>query len=197
MDLSIERLKAAQWAAETLKKDFLIVDTETTDKTPATCEIVQISIIDKLGQTLFTSLVKPEGKISPQSIDVHHKTEELLADAPSWNLVYNQIKGVVENHLLIAYNEWFDHGVVDHVNSLHHLDPFNCTWDCAMKPFAQFYGEWDERRKLFRFKKLVDAITYFNLEVENAHDALGDVCMTLKVIKKMAEYYYASQLKLT
>ncbi len=44
-----------------IERDFVILDTETTGLDER-AEIVELSIIDKHGYTLFDSLIKPKGR---------------------------------------------------------------------------------------------------------------------------------------
>jgi DNA polymerase III epsilon subunit-like protein len=59
---------------------FLILDTETTDLHAA--EIVEIAIIDRLGNVLFKSLIKPTFPISDEVIEIHGITNEAVKIRP-------------------------------------------------------------------------------------------------------------------
>jgi DNA polymerase III subunit epsilon len=57
---------------------------------------------------------------------------------------------------------------------------------CAMKTYAKFYGAWNTTRREYGWQKLEQACKQQRIPVENAHNALGDVLMTLALVKKMA-----------
>ena len=53
-----------------IKSDFVILDTETTGLNER-AEIVELSIIDKNGNTLFDRLIKPKGHIPRDAEQIH------------------------------------------------------------------------------------------------------------------------------
>jgi hypothetical protein len=59
--------------------------------------------------------------------------------------------------------------------------------DCAMKQYAKFNGKWNSKYRSYVWHKLVNAVAQEGLVAENAHDAVGDVQMTLSLIHKIAE----------
>ena len=78
----------------------IFLDTETTGFRE-TDEVVEISIIDIDGETLFSSLVKPRIPIPPDAMRVHGITEQMVADAPVWADIYPNIKNHLTPHLHI------------------------------------------------------------------------------------------------
>ena len=56
-----------------------------------------------------------------------------------------------------------------------------------MKQYAKYNGKWNGKRRSYVWHKLGDAVLQEGLTVENAHDAVGDVKMTLALIHKISE----------
>ncbi|MNI49366.1 hypothetical protein D3C73_1039750 [compost metagenome] len=56
-----------------------------------------------------------------------------------------------------------------------------------MLAYAEFYGDWNEYKNSYRWKKLSDAAAQQRVVIDGqAHRALSDVQMTLGVIRAMA-----------
>ena len=62
--------------------DYIVIDTETTDKNPQTSELLQVSIIDSDGNVLFDSYFRPESSFWPEAMKVNHITSEMVKNAP-------------------------------------------------------------------------------------------------------------------
>jgi len=78
----IQRQEAVQWAYRLLQKDFVVLDTETTDLPLNGGEAIQIGIVDKEGHTLFNHLLKPKNPISLRAERIHHISNEKVKTAP-------------------------------------------------------------------------------------------------------------------
>ncbi|MEG4830898.1 3'-5' exonuclease [Microcoleus sp. F8-D3] len=90
-----DRVNAVLWAIEQLsQKDWVILDTETTGLYDA--EIVEIAIIDRLGEMLLDTLIKPTISIPAEAAYLHGITDEIVADAPSFPEVYPRIVEVLK-----------------------------------------------------------------------------------------------------
>jgi DNA polymerase III epsilon subunit-like protein len=183
--------KSVEWAYNLIEKEnFVVLDTETTDKFENGGEIIQLAVIDHNGSPLMNELLWPKsGKISPGAQAVHKISIESLAGKPTFNDIYTRLKTLTCDKIIIAYNVWFDKQVIELACKLYGLEQLPNSWECAMLQFAKFNGEWNDYRNDFKWKKLVEAVKGLNIEVKDAHDALGDVRMTLDVIKAMAHEY--------
>lgn len=170
-------------------QDFLILDTETTSLKRG--EIVQIAIINSLGETLLDTLVKPVKAIPADATAIHGITAEMCKDAPSWLDLAPKIKTLLEGKLLVVYNATYDRGMMHQTAELHGLPKTEwkevAEWFCAMEAYAEFYGEYNEWHGNYRWQRLSFAADNCGVEVANAHNALGDCLMTLGVVKHMIE----------
>ena len=190
IDFAREREEAIKWAFDLMHSGpFVVLDTETTNTLQNGGEVVQLSAVGSNGETLINQLIRPKGKMSPGAESVHHISMDRLQNKPAWNELYPTVLSMFEGKKIIAYNVGFDKPIIEQTCKLYNLPMFNAEWDCAMLQFARYHGEWNDYRQSFRWKKLVEACDIMKLDVKNAHDALGDVLMTLEVIKAMANLY--------
>jgi len=182
-------LDSVYWASDILERDFVVLDTETTDKIENGGEIIQLGIIDKDSNTLMDQLIKPKGKISEGAARVHGITAKDVAKSPTFADIYPQLQEILKDKIVVAYNAEFDRSILNNTCDLYGLEHFPNTWQCAMLEYAKYNGEWQSKFSSFRWKKLTDAASRFNIVTDGAHDACADVRMTLQVMKRMAEEY--------
>lgn len=189
--------KAIKW----LDNGCLVLDTETTGL-GKTAEVVEISIIDQDGQVLMDTLVKPKKPIPADATRIHGITNEMVANAPTWPEIHDQLCEILTTKLLVIYNSGYDISIMRQTAELYDLDILhprpneNCfgrwAWqehghDCAMLTYAEYWGEWNDYRNDWKWQKLSDAADQQGVIVEGkAHRALADCKMTLGVIKAMA-----------
>jgi DNA polymerase-3 subunit epsilon len=177
----------AKFKKELHGKDFLLLDTETTGLRRG--EICQIAIIKSDGNILLDTFVKTKEPIPESLIPVHGITDEMVKNAPSWPELVPQVKEILDGQLLVVYNAVYDRSMMHQSGERHGLDKIEwkeiATWFCAMEAFAEYYGYWNEYHGGYRWQRLVNAASYFDVKVANAHNALGDCLMTLGVVKAM------------
>lgn len=178
---------AAARAADLLTAPFVIFDTETTGF-ESSDEIIQISIIDQDGATVFTSYIKPVQPI--RNSQYHGITDEIVKDAPTFPEVYEQIKAALHGKTVLAYNYEYDSKMLSQVCRRHDLEIIKpAQSECVMELYAQFYGEWNDYHGNYRWQKLNQAVARFGLAFDGKeHDSLADCKATLGVLKKMAEW---------
>jgi DNA polymerase-3 subunit epsilon len=139
-DMANDKQQATQWARELLAGDFVIFDTETTGFDPDD-EIIQIGIINQAGDVVLEQLVKPIKTVA--NSQYHGITNEMLADAPTFPEVYEQIKVTLGDKTVVAYNYATDSRMLEQVCRKHGLDPIlPSATHCAMEEYAAFNGDW-------------------------------------------------------
>lgn len=173
----------------------IILDTETTGL-DENAEIIEVGIIDHTGKVLFDSLIKPVRPIPAEVTAINGITNEMVANAPTWDQVYNEIKQIVEANLLVAFNAEFDLRLIEQTSALYGRPPVDVRtyyrdnlWinGCAMKLYAQYYGEWKVEEQTYRRQSLTRALEQQGITVDvPAHRAVGDTLRTLALLQAMA-----------
>lgn len=172
-----DRVYAVQRAREQLEKNnWVILDTETTGFYDA--EIVEIAVIDRLGEILLDTLVKPSIPIPAEATEIHGITDAMVATAPSFPDVYPRIVEVLKDKRILIYNAEFDIKILNYCCHLHNLPILKLQKrsECLMEWAAQWGGDWSNYYKDYK---------YFPLPSGN-HRALGDCLAALDLLKNMA-----------
>lgn len=187
---------AREFAAACLKR-CIVIDTETTGL-DENAEIIEVGIIDHTGKVLFDSLIKPVHPIPAEVTAINGITNEMVANAPTWDQVYSEIKQIVEENLLVAFNAEFDLRMLAQTSALYGLPrimsnvyifmlPEVLHHCCAMKLYAQYYGEWKVEEQTYRRQSLTRALEQQGITVDvPAHRAVGDTLRTLALLQAMA-----------
>jgi DNA polymerase-3 subunit epsilon len=171
-----DRVNAVLWAREQLSQnDWAILDTETTGLYDA--EIVEIAIINYLGEILLDTLIKPSIPIPAEVTEIHGITDEMVADSPTFLEVYSRIDAALKDKRVIIYNAAFDIKILNYCCRLHNLPILNLAKrsDCLMEWVAQWAGNWSYYHKDYRYVPL-----------NGNHRSLGDCTAACELIKLMA-----------
>lgn len=182
---------AAAWLAD---PKAVILDTETTDLDGY---LVEIAVIDMQGAVLLDTLLNPQHPISEGAQRVHGITEAMVADAPTFAQIFEQLDALLVGRTVITYNAEFDRGVLrGEVFRLIHGQATQLQgegeaiafagraerawakrmrWACSMEEYARFYGDWSEYHGDYRWQPL-----------HGGHRALGDARACLAVVQAMA-----------
>jgi DNA polymerase III epsilon subunit-like protein len=155
---------------------LIFFDTETTGNTEAD-SLVQIAY--KYGNETFTGLYKPAVKIPPEASAVHHITNKMVENKPSFKESGDlpKIKKLFEDadSVVVAHNAPFDLMII----AKEGINPkkFICT--------LRVVRELDKEGKIDRYN--LQYLRYLlDLDVEaTAHDALGDVLVLEKLFERL------------
>ncbi|WP_271311646.1 3'-5' exonuclease [Yersinia intermedia] len=178
------RYRARRW----LKSNCLILDTETTGLS-GIAEIIEISIIDCTGKILLDTLVKPLKSIPAEATAIHGITNDMVANAPTWKDIHWQFMAITHTKTLVIYNIDFDIRLIMQTAAIN-----NCGFaylelnaECAMRNYAEYYGQRDEKRNKFKWQSLSNAAKQQGVVIDGTpHRALSDCKTTLGVIRAMA-----------
>ncbi len=157
---------------------IIFFDTETTGVSSADflCQLAY-----KSGDEIFCELYKPEIKIPAEASAVHHITNKMVADKPSFQESpdYEKIKSLFEdeNSIVVAHNAKFDLAIIQKEN----INPKNVI--CTLRVARAL----DKENKLPQHK--LQFLRYFlDIEIEaQAHDALGDVMVLEKLFERLID----------
>lgn len=156
---------------------IIVFDTETTGIGAGNNEILQLSIIDGLGNVLFDDLIKPERrKRWNKAQEIHGISTEDVKDKQTLLERREEIEPIFKHaKLYVGYNVEFD---LSFLHSSGLIIPNRQKFD-VMGEFAKIHGEYDEYHNDYRPCKLVDCAAYYDLMDFDAHDSMADVRATL------------------
>lgn len=179
------RAKAIAWAAAAANDPRVVyLDTETTGFGPR-AEIVDIAVVSGAGEVLLESLVQPERRIPREVTAIHGITDADVRDAPAWCDLYDELTRVLAGRRIVVYNVTFDKQMVKQACGQYDLPVPEADWDCAMRKYAGFHGNWDPRKRWFSFVKLERAVLTFGAQ-PGGHRAAADAFACREVVLGMA-----------
>jgi DNA polymerase III subunit epsilon len=179
------RTKAITWAMEAIDDPRVIyLDTETTGFGPR-AEIVDIAVVNAAGEVVLESLVQPNRRIPADATAIHGITNADVKNAPAWCELYEDLLRVLAGRRVIVYNVIFDRQMVNQACDRYSLPAPAADWECAMRKYAGFYGNWDAGKRWYRFQKLERAVLAFGAE-PGGHRAAADAIACRAVVLGMA-----------
>ena len=158
------------------------VDLETTGGTATTDRITEVGIIevDEDGQVRqWSSLVNPEMPIPPFIQSLTGISNEMVADAPTFAELADDIQARLADRVFIAHNARFDHGFLKNEfrRTGHEFrPPVLCTVRLSRKLFPGFARH-----------NLDSIVERHRLEVTQRHRALGDAQLIWQFWQKLPE----------
>lgn len=171
-----DRAAAIRWAKEVLADErTVILDSETTGLYPPV-DFVEIGIVDREGRQIFHSLLKPHCKIGKRATEVHGYTVEDLRGMPRFSDLFLTLREVIKDRRVVVYNADYDRMVFAASGKHYGIYDNLPLWECAMLRYAEFVGDWSERRQSYRWQRLEGG----------DHSAIGDARACLAVIREMA-----------
>lgn len=176
----------AETAHEWLMARPLFLDTETTGLDfPEACEI---AVVDTDGAVLLNSLVRPKSTIERGAQMVHGITPAMVADAPTFDLLWPKLNVLLADRLVVIYNANFDLDVIANSQSARGVVAGRACINgvCAMKLYALFHGEWNDYRQSYRWQKLNRAIAQCGITLPDLHRALADAEACRRLVHYMA-----------
>ncbi len=168
-----------------LKKPIVFFDLETTGVDVIKDRIVEITILrvePNQHEQVHTFLINPTIPIPPQASKIHHITDEMVKDKPTFKEVAHQILHLFENADIAGFNALkFDIPIL--------IEEFlRCDIDFNLKNRSivdvQVIFHKMEQRNLaaaYRF--------YCNKELENAHSSKADTLATYEILKAQLDRY--------
>ena len=183
------QVRSRDLARNLLNRKALILDTETTGL-DSEAEICEITVIEApSGRVLINQRVKPNCLISPSATMVHGITDADVATAPSISDAIAELRDLLIHgeQPLAIYSATFDLRLLDQSLGTGRLFQDHPNALCVKEMYAEYHGEWNDFHKSFAWQKLDDASKQCGLEWEGeAHTALADCLMTLKLMKYLA-----------
>ncbi|MDO8659697.1 MAG: exonuclease domain-containing protein [Candidatus Parcubacteria bacterium] len=153
---------------------IVFFDTETTGNTDKDF-ICQIAY--KNGEESFAGLYKPPIKIPPEASAVHHISNKMVADKPSFHESGDllKIKELFESSIVVAHNAAFDLMMLEKEN----IKPLNFI--CTLRVARALDSEGKIERYNLQYLRY-----YLDIEIDaTAHDAMGDVLVLEQLYERL------------
>jgi len=161
--------------------DIVVFDFETTGLNVDDSYILELGAVKihngKLTET-FSALVKPPVKIPPEITELTHITEEMVANAPTYELVLADFYKFTRGCILSAYNIEFDAKFLDKYGRSILFNFDNEQIDTLVLARQKIKG--------LPNYKLKTVVTHLGISLESAHRALDDAVATAKVFQKLS-----------
>ena len=157
---------------------YAIVDIETTGGNAHNHRITEVGIVLHNGDSIedtFSTLINPERDIPHHITHLTGITQDMVANAPTFQEVSEEITKKLENRIFIAHNVNFDYGFLKHEFQLINQS-FSYKRMCSIRYF----------RKIFpglRSYSLGRIAKAFQIENPARHRALGDALTTTKLLE--------------
>lgn len=166
--------------------EYLILDTETSGLGG---EIIEISIISSKGNVLLDTTLKPKSPIEPDSIKVHHVTDEMCKNSPTWPEIIDRIKTILSGKVVIAYNALYDRKAFHTSSKVWNLPKTDwakiSTWRCAMQATADLLCV--DKLRWWRLSKAAE-ILKIDLSDIKLHSSLGDTILAARVVEALIKF---------
>lgn len=195
--LSLEIVKEKERMAENRKTEneiyravpkdkILCFDVETTGLSREEDEILQLSIVDGTGKTVFNEYIKPTRHESWDGAEaIHGISPSDVADKPTIEEYRDDLNDIFKDvQLLVGYNNiYFDNAFLKEAGI--QIPEDTKMYDVMLK-FAPIYGEWNEMRQDYKWQKLAKCAEYYGFHGDGQfHDSLEDVRATLYCFNSM------------
>ena len=161
--------------------DFVAIDFETANSLRSSvCSVGIVQV--KNGKIIkeIQSLINPLSEFHYYNTKIHGITEYMVHGAPTFEEFWPDMKGLLENQVVIAHNASFDMGVLqESLRQFHEPSPnfeYGCSYQIAKKVWPNLYNH-----------KLSTVANYLGISLRH-HDALEDAraaaIITVEAMKK-------------
>lgn len=165
-------------------KDYVVFDLETTGTSCEHDRVVEIAarkVVDGQAAEEFSTLVNPGMPIPFWATNVHGITDDMVADAPAFEIALNDFLEFAGDLVLVGHN-------------IHTFD-MRFIWRDARKYFDKTIGnDYIDTLPLARLylpqlhhHTLSDLADYYGIATDGAHRALFDCRMNQQVFEKLGE----------
>ena len=161
--------------------DFIALDVETANADYSSICQIGIAIFND-GKVIkeFKTLINPEDYFDPFNISIHGISKKDVVNAPTFDEIYEELKGVLENKIVIHHMP-FDRIAINRVCDCYELEHIKPKWLDSAKIVKRTWTEF--AHKGYGLSSIAD---YLKLEFEH-HDALEDAKTAGLVVVKAIE----------
>jgi len=157
---------------------YAVIDVETTGGSPASDRVIEIAVILYDGERIvetYSTLVNPLRGIDPYVTKLTGITQEMVADAPTFESIHQKILDLTHESIFVAHNVKFDFGMIRQEYRRLGID-FNRkqldTVNLARKVLPGFESY-----------SLGNICQSLGIEIRDRHRALGDTEATVRLLE--------------
>lgn len=165
------------------------LDVETTGLRPDWGDrVVEIALIRTQGLTeltRFVSLINPQRRLSPRAMQVNGITPDMVADAPTFSELLDQVLSLVKDAVLVCHNAPFDLGFLEAELRRAGVP----VWDGVVLDTLAFA----RRQYWFRSNSLSAIAHQLGIRPPEAHRALADALTTQAIFRRFADRLHQQQ----
>ncbi len=172
-----------------IPEHLIFIDLETTGVNPAHERITEVGLCEvHNGQLVeeWSTLVNPGKPISPHIERITGITTAMVAEAPAFTAIADQLQRKLAGKTLVAHNARFDYGFLKSEFGREGIS-FNEKVLCTVKLSRALYP--DQRRH-----SLDEIIQRHGLTVNNRHRALGDAQLIHQFFEKISDEHSTETL---
>lgn len=166
--------------------EFVCLDVEATGLNPESDRVIEVAVATFTLETIleeFESLVDPLQQIPPESIAIHHITQEMVQGKPSIAEIFPSIASLVGNRVVVGHCIQFDIDIlVNEAKRVQVENPFKNNLTLDTLRLARLYGESPSN-------SLEVLRGHFNIQEEGAHRAMSDVIVNIQVFKRLVQKF--------
>lgn len=165
-------------------EDYVLFDLETTGVSSRSDEVIEISAVKvRKGKIVdeFSELVNPCRKIPWQASHVNNISDNMVAKAPTFNIVLKKFIEFIGEDVLVGHNiVSFDMKFIYRDCEKYYRKTISNNYIDTLKIAKICFPDWKNRR-------LSDLADYYGISTEGAHRALTDCKINQKVFELLGK----------
>ncbi|MFV8353418.1 exonuclease domain-containing protein [Flavobacterium sp. XS2P14] len=165
------------------KQEYAIVDIETTGGNASHSRITEIAIIIHDGKNVihrWETLVNPQKEIPPAIFALTGITNEMVKDAPLFDLISDQVFELLSDRVFVAHNVNFDYSFVRH-----ELERAGLKWTAKKLCTVRAARKIKPGLPSYSLGRLCSAL---EINLDNRHRAGGDADATAILFSRLLEW---------
>lgn len=156
-----DRPAIIRWAQQVVRRRPLIIDIETASMMTNE-EIIEVSIVDVYGHTVFDSLIKPTQPLESMSGSTHETSANMLEQAPTFIDIWPYLYPLLIQNELIIYSAAAQLKILRQTAARHQLALPAIISHCLMSKYALYAGVKTNERE-YKIHTLGEACTACNI----------------------------------
>ena len=165
------------------KQEYAIVDIETTGGNATHSRITEIAIVIHDGEKVidrWETLVNPEKYIPDAIFALTGITNEMVRDAPAFDLISDQVFELLSDRVFVAHNVNFDYSFVRH-----ELERAGLKWTAKKLCTVRAARKIIPGLPSYSLGRLCNSL---DIDLENRHRAGGDADATAILFSRLLEW---------